>query len=180
VNEEFLHPIHLSNSETTLVDGYLQNYKYFWKYREDIIRLLSFNTCVEKYPRLSDSAFIHVRGGDYRNIPLHFVDLRKYYPSAISVVNAPHYYIFTDDKEYLFQQEWLSTIHYTIVDENEFDSLYLMSQCKKGAVCANSSFSWWGAFLNIDRPICMPSKWFNDAEFYTDGFYFPGVTILEV
>jgi hypothetical protein len=181
VNEHFLQPIQLSNSETILVGGYLQNYNYFWNYRQEICDLLTFDTSVSnKYPLLSESAFIHVRGGDYRNHPLHFVDLSKYYPSAISTVGAPHYYIFTDDKEYLSQQGWLSTIKYTIVDENEFDSMYLMSQCKKGAICPNSTFSWWGAFLDTDRPICMPSRWLNDPRFYVAGYFFPGVTVLEV
>lgn len=179
ITETRLQPITLSNSKSILLNAYLQNYTYFWKYRQEIIQLLSFDTSVKKYPKLSESAFIHVRGGDYKHIPLHFVDLSRYYPQAIAALNVSHYYIFTDDKDYLSQQRWLSTIKYTIVDENEFDSLYLMSQCKKGAVCANSSFSWWGAFLNIDRPIYMPSKWFNDPTFYTEGFYFPGVTILE-
>jgi hypothetical protein len=181
VKETDLHPITLTDSETIMIDGYLQNWKYFWKYREEVIELLSFDTSIaNKYPLLSESAFIHVRGGDYRILPLHFVELSNYYPSAISHVKADHYYIFTDDTEYLSKQGWLSTINYTIVNENPVDSLYLMSQCQRGAICANSSFSWWGAFLNINRPICMPSKWFNDDKMYTAGYYFTGVTVLEV
>jgi hypothetical protein len=108
------------------------------------------------------------------------VNLSKYYVSAISHVKEHHYYIFTDDREYLSQQGWLSTIKYTIVDEDAVDSLYLMSQCQRGAICANSSFSWWGAFLNIDRPICMPSKWYNDPSMKTSGYYFPNVKVIPV
>jgi len=54
-----------------------------------------------------------------------------------------------------------------------------MSKCK-GGICANSSFSWWGARLNPNRSIILPSKWFNDSRLYTDGYYFPEATIIDV
>jgi hypothetical protein len=181
VNEHNLHPITIQTKGSYLVRGYLQNWAYFWNYRQEILDLLTFNTEIaSKYPRLEESAFIHVRGGDYRVLPNHFVDLSVYYPRAIATVKAPHYYIFTNDEDYLSKQEWLSSISYTVVKENEVDSLYLMGQCKKGAICPNSTFSWWGAFLNIDRPICLPSKWFNDPGMYIHGFLFPGTTVIDV
>jgi hypothetical protein len=55
-----------------------------------------------------------------------------------------------------------------------------MKECKAGAICANSSYSWWGAYLNTERCITMPSKWFNNNVFYTKGYYFPGVHIISV
>jgi hypothetical protein len=46
-----------------------------------------------------------------------------------------------------------------------------MSQ-SKGCICSNSSFSWWGAYLNPNRPIYFPDKWFNDPSMDTSGLYF--------
>jgi hypothetical protein len=161
--------------------AYFQNYIYFWHIRDSILSFLTFNTSVvERYPRLEESAFVHVRGGDYIGNPVHDINLSRYYENAIHTIDAPHYYIFTNDEAYFNSLTCFKNIQYTRVDENEIDSLYLMSRCKRGAICANSSFSWWGAFLNRDRTICMPSKWINDPSYYTDGLYFPGVTVLEV
>lgn len=184
VHSEYkLHPvrININQNDVITVNGYLQNFRYFWEYKQDIYNLLSFDTSVASaYTKLDESAFIHVRGGDYVGHPLHHVDLLTYYASAIKTVNAPHYYVFTNDVGYLNTQPWLRDINYTVVNENEVDSLYLMSQCKKGAICANSTFSWWGAVLNTDRIITLPSKWFNNPEYYIEGYFFPGATIVSV
>jgi hypothetical protein len=168
--------------ETIVLQGYFQNYSYFWDCLEEFKNTLVFNKfIVKQYPKLDESCFIHVRGGDYKNIPLHLIPLDTYYKRAIKEINAPHYYIFTNDSKYLKTHSFMNDISYTIVDDiNEVDSLYLMSKCEKGGICANSTFSWWGAALNIERPICMPSKWYNDPSMKTSGYYFPGVKIISV
>lgn len=180
--EKNLYPIaQIPSNGVTYIDGYLQNYEYFHSFRDQILELLSFDYSVmSKYDKLVESAFIHVRGGDYIGNSTNFVDLTSYYPKAIEAVNAVHYYIFTNDIDFLRKQEWLNTINFTIVNENEIDSLLLMKECKTGAICANSSYSWWGAYLNAERPITMPSKWFGNDSFYTKGYYFPEVIIIPV
>jgi hypothetical protein len=184
INEKNLEKLTFSNlksDDVIVLKAYLQHYTYFWNLRDKLLSYLSFNACVQtKYPRLSESAFIHVRGGDYINHPIHQIELTNYYQKALDHIRAPHYYIFTNDEKYFNTLKYLQNVPHTIVRENEIDSLYLMTQCKRGAICANSSFSWWGAFLNRDRIICMPSKWFNNPKLITEGLYFPGVTILEV
>ena len=76
----------------------------------------------------------------------------------------PIFYFFSDDidwvKENLQMPE--ATFVSNSITKNHFEDLYLMSQCKHNII-ANSSFSWWGAWLN-DNPakiVIAPKKWFN-------------------
>lgn len=87
--------------------------------------------------------------------------------------------MFTNDIDYCKRQDFLRDIDYIVIEENELDTLYLMTQCA-GCIVPNSTFSWWGAFLNRNRPIYLPSKWFNDAEYNTSGHFFPGSIVVEV
>jgi hypothetical protein len=84
------------------------------------------------------------------------------------------YVIFTNDIPYT--KEYFPDI--PIITESEIDCLYLMSKAKS-CICANSSFSWWGAYLNPNRPIYMPSKWYNDRSM-KGNYYFKGVNIIEI
>lgn len=166
----------------TLLVGYFQNWKNVPPGFRDML-VFENPDLLGKYPQLKDSCFLHIRGGDYIGHWLHDVGLGKqYYATSIQMMKdagITHFSIFTNDKDYCTKQEFLKDIEYTVIEENEIDSLYLMSQCKAG-ITANSSFSWWGAFLNPDRRICMPSRWFNDIEYYTDGYFFPGTYVHHV
>jgi hypothetical protein len=161
------------------LNGYFQNWMYV---PEDFKTKLSFDTSIsEKYSKLEFSAFLHVRGGDYKNHWLHDVKLDSYYEKAIlEFPKDTHFYIFTNDLEYTLTKEFLRKIKHTFIFENEVNSLYLMSQCALGGICANSSFSWWGAYLNPNRKITMPSKWFNDPNIYINGYYFDGVSKIDI
>jgi len=175
VTEHYLQHITLPEGVDVLLQAYLQDYALFWDIREEVYGKLAFDESVAaKYPRLAESAFVHVRGGDYVGHSLHHVDLQYYYPRALEHVGAPHYYVFTNDRSYCERMPWLADIEHTFVDENEVDSLYLMTQCARGGVCANSTFSWWGAALAPNRTLCLPDKWFNDTRFRTEGYFFPG------
>jgi len=168
----------------TRLCGYFQD----WHYVPDgFADMLEFENpaILEKYPRLSSSCFIHVRGGDYIHSPqmrpVHFIDLTSYYIECIRLMKGKgitHFSVFTNDPEFCMAQSWLSDIDYEIIQENELDSLYLMTKCAAG-ICPNSTFSWWGAFLNRNRPLCLPSRWFNNS-FRTEGYYFPGVKVVAV
>ena len=122
--------------------------------------------------------FLHIRGGDYVGHPLHDVQLEKtYYPWAISQFpENTHFYIFTNDIPYAKSMFFLHNIRHSFVDVDEVQSLNYMRQCS-GGICANSTFSWWGAFLNPTRKLILPSKWFNDERMYTNGYFFSGSTI---
>ena len=161
--------------------GYFQNYKYITSH---FLSKLIWNTDIlQKYPTIQNSVFIHIRGGDYHQSPyaeVHNVDLTNYYTKAVDLFSKDtSFVVFTNDKDYVESLNWLKRIQYTIVDENELDSLYLMSKCK-GGICANSTFSWWGAYLNRNRKLVLPSKWFLDSSLHTQGYYFHEAKIIEV
>jgi hypothetical protein len=154
--------------------GCYQNYKYILPgFIEKLTLIPNLN-----YPNISKTVFLHIRGGDYVNNPFHDVKLENYYKKAIEEFSKDtHFSIFTNDIPYA--KTVIKDISYTFIEENELDSLYLMSQCF-GGICSNSTFSWWGAYLNKNRKLILPSKWFNDLSYYTKGFYFPECTIIEV
>lgn len=163
----------LANPHNVRIHGYFQN----WKYIDNSFKQrLRFNTSIlSKYPDIGNKVFIHVRGGDYVNHWLHDIKLDNYYSRAITEFPSDtQFVIFTNDVQYAQSRTWIGAIQHTFIHENELDSMLLMSKCA-GCICPNSTFSWWGAFLNPNRKIVMPNKWFNDPSIYFDGYYFPGV-----
>jgi hypothetical protein len=163
-----------SSHKNLLLSGYFQNWSVVPPDFQSRIRLLN-------HPPLP-GAFLHIRGGDYVNHGFHDIGLnRSYYQNAIEKFPAgTHFYVFTNDVEYAKQSPVLQTIFHTIVESDEITSLSQMVACTSGGICANSSFSWWGAYLNPDRTIVMPDKWSNDPSLNIKGYYFPGVHKCQV
>ena len=163
-------------SANVCVHGFFQNYQYI---SDDFIQRLRLPD-TEKLP----GAFLHIRGGDFLDwhAPFMHVDLRRYYEQAIQTFpEGTHFYIFTNDIDYARKHPILQTISHTFVEEtDEVRTLALMSRCEVGGICANSTFSWWGAYLNPNRILTVPSKWFNYGDTYINGFFFPGVHIVPV
>lgn len=175
--------IEISKKVDMLLYGYFQHHTYI---PEGFADLLDYKNpeLLEKYPTIRDTCFLHVRGRDYVNHFLHDVGLsERYYPSSIQFMKEKQgitkFVVFTNDMDYCSRREYLKDIDYEIIEENEQDTLYLMTQCKAG-ITANSTFSWWGAYLNPNRPICMPSKWFNEPQMQISGYFFPGAQVIRV
>lgn len=167
--------------------GFFQSEKYFYRNRDEIIRLLDFNKNKKHLNRKlaskilnTQSVAIHIRGGDYVNFekenPGYGVLSKFYYKKAIKIIaktfNNFNIFIFTDDKSYFFKNNFLNTYKYTLVNSgSDIKDLYLMSLCKN-FIISNSSYSWWGAFLSIykNKIIISPRKWqlldFNRANYY--------------
>jgi hypothetical protein len=157
------------------MNGYFQDWRYV---DPDFISRLRFPPDVlTRYP-VKDSVFLHIRGGDYVGHFLHDIHLDGYYERAIEHFPDTHFLVVTNDVAYAEARPFLNGLRYTLVDEPEIDTLYLMSQCK-GGICANSSFSWWGAYLNPHRKIVMPDRWFVGS-WQGPGYYFPGVIKCQV
>ena len=171
--------IHIARSIPNLtITGYFQNYNYI---PQSFIDKLNLPTeSLTRHPRLKESVFIHIRGGDYVNHPIHDIKLDYYYAKAIKLFpDGTIFSVFANDIEYSQSKTFLKEVPHVFVNESEVDSLYLMSQCS-GGICANSSFSWWGAYLNRNRKLILPSKWYNDVSLFTGGYYFNEATILDV
>jgi hypothetical protein len=175
----------LSIPKHTILKGYWQSELYFKNYTQEIRKIFSFCNQLDKKNSLvandidqNNSISIHVRRGDYllKENNRHNVDLSKYYLKAIEesakFFNNPKYFIFTDDSLWVTKNLILNYPH-TIVDVNNginsFFDMYLMSICKSNII-ANSSFSWWGAWLNNkkDKIVYAPKHWFNDRSICTD------------
>ncbi len=165
------------------LEGYWQTEKYFSQIPDIIRHDFTFPPIVdEKNRKLAhkinscQAVSMHIRRGDYlsdKNAPMHGnICTKDYYRKAISYVKEkvknPVFFIFTDDPNWA-RQEYSNQEEYIIVDQNHGESSYrdmqLMSMCKHHII-ANSSFSWWGAWLdeNSDKIVVAPSKWFNLAQ----------------
>jgi hypothetical protein len=170
----------LNTYPNSLIVGYFQNHNYITKSFLENIRLPSDS--IIRNPKIRETVFLHIRGGDYLypQFSVLNVNLDSYYKRAIEIFpQGTHFSIFTNDIPYAKSKPFINTISHTFIQESEVDSLYLMSQCK-GGICANSSFSWWGAFLNPNRTITLPSKWVNDPNKYAAEYYFNGSTTVDV
>ena len=170
-------PIPIFDSET-MIYGYFQSEKYFNTHRHKIIDLFVIpddikNTTLLKYPELTttNTCSIHVRRGDYLKLSdIHPPQTVEYYKNAVDIIGKNHkFFIFSDDIVWCEQN--LSFISDGVFCKNnkDFEDLYLMSLCRHNII-ANSSFSWWGAWLNKnnDKKIIAPKKWFGDKHIYSD------------
>lgn len=161
------------------LDGYWQNEEYFSSSRNSILNhfkfKLPFDPKNEKLSRKIENGnyvSIHVRRGDYlldaKRLGFCNID---YYKKAISQINSlttdPKYVIFSDDINWC--KENLPGKNNIYVDWNKDKSSYrdmqLMSMCQHNII-ANSSFSWWGAWLNrnLDKIVIAPKFWIGEIK----------------
>lgn len=156
------------------VFGFFQSEKYF-KDAEDLVRYYYeptskiFETIKKRYPQIwnEECISIHVRRNDYlayQNI--HPSCTPKYYSDAMEALpKADKYVIFSDDISWC-KGVFVSDADDIIFVENQtnYEDMFLMSYCTHHII-ANSSFSWWGSWLNKNKnkQVVMPKKWFGPA-----------------
>ena len=169
----------------SVLNGYWQSELYFEYCAQELRKIFSFSKKLDEKNSLitneiiqNNSISIHVRRGDYllKTNNNHNIDLKKYYLTAIEKTSIffkdPKYFIFTDDPLWVAENFTLD-YSFTVVDINlgteSFNDMHLMSLCKCNII-ANSSFSWWGAWLNDneDKIIYAPKNWFKDKFICTD------------
>jgi len=173
------HPVYL--------EGFWQSERYFLECKELIAKELALNTKTTDQFKLianliqsSDAICIHIRRGDYITNPIAsqvhgLCSLDYVYQGAKEVSKdliTPHCFIFSDDPEWV-QRNLRLALPSTVVDiakphEAHLD-LGLMMQCKY-FVIANSSLSWWGAWLSPYplKRIIAPLNWFASSNKITD------------
>jgi hypothetical protein len=101
------------------------------------------------------------------NHPLYEFDRDTYFQKAIQYIlgidNNAHFYIVSDDIEYCKTYPVLDGIKKTFVNMETLDTLYFISNCVKGGICSNSSFSGWGTLLNTNEKkiVVLPKQWIN-------------------
>jgi len=171
-------------SDGAYLNGYWQSEKYF-KDIEEVLRsdfkviepLSTINMKCAQQIITSNAIAIHVRRGDYVSNPathqVHGTCSLDYYQEAmdliLSKVQEPHFFVFSDDPKWALENiRTDSPITYVCNNppERNYDDLRLMSLCKH-FIIANSSFSWWGAWLseNDDKIVVAPAQWFQGIEY---------------
>jgi hypothetical protein len=178
-------PTILNSGDQVYLNGYWQCEKYF-----DAIRTELLNDFTLKYDLLSElhknqlepiesinrtnSVSVHFRRGDYVSDEItnsfHGTCSIQFYHNAIKLmakqVQSPHFFLFSDDPEWILKNRIINDFPTTVITtSNMHHDMYLMSLCKHNII-ANSSFSWWGAWLNRnpEKRIIAPKRWFAKDE----------------
>jgi len=158
--------------------GYFQSHKYFLDIRDALLelfkpRLLSEELNQSLLDLKKNSVSIHVRRGDYvtnsKSNSFHGLCSLEYYHEGISFIlekiDDPTFYVFSDDIDWVKENLKLKHSHKFIsfIKSSPCDELYLMSRCHHNII-ANSSFSWWAAWLNNnpEKIVVAPKNWFKD------------------
>lgn len=160
--------------------GYWQNIKYFQEISDQIRSAFVFkrqmsdkNLYIKELIENSMSVSIHVRRGDYvGHSVLGGICDEDYYRRAIQCIEkSTHdatYFIFSNEINWCKEKLNLPNCHYVDwnKDNDSYVDMQLMSLCKHNII-ANSSFSWWGAWLNknSEKIVISPSRWFNEGDY---------------
>lgn len=162
--------------KNTCLDGYFQSEKYF-KNISDVLKNDFAPTesikekLISKCPEIiGNSVSLHVRRTDYTKYShIHPLQTFDYYFDALKMIGKfDHLYIFSDDIGWC--KENIKTPKTTYVEGNsDIEDLWLMSMCKNHII-ANSTFSWWGAWLSNSNKVIAPKNWFGQAgpKFWND------------
>ena len=138
------------------IDFYFQDPKYFEKYKDEIKVLFGQGIYY------IDQVAIHIRRGDYVNNPF-YVDLMEtsYYQNAMELFPGEKFLVFSDNIEWCKRQDIFKDCEFA-ENNTELEDLNLMAGCK-GIIIANSSFSWWGAYLSKGKVVA-PKEWYSDKK----------------
>lgn len=160
----------------TRFEGYFQSDLYLEDCKPALVRWLRFRAehearceaLLDAYQRRFASPLVslHVRRGDYVLDEARWGDLAAdgYYDRAVEAIGTDAaYLVFSDDLPWCRLNLKLERAEF--VDADPYVSLCLMTRCDLNVI-ANSSFSWWGAYLNPNDQVYAPNRWFEPAMRY--------------
>ena len=163
------------------IKGYFQSEKYFKDIRAILLTQfalkdkLSTSTAAynQEINSKENSCSIHVRRGDFifdrKKNSIHGTCGIHYYTEAIKLINQKHnnthFFVFSDDLDWAKQNIKPENVTYIDHKVIPHEDMHLMSLCKHN-ITANSSFSWWGAWLNTNetKTVIAPKKWYVHQE----------------
>lgn len=174
----------IESKQDLYLDGYWQNDSFFD--HKEVLDIFQFKKDLSpEYKKIvnsiktCNSVSIHVRRGDYVGNKVYALCDVEYYREAISYIQGVRgnlvFYVFTNDKDWVSKTLLPSLsqdLKLVMVETNYLDpsvDMRLMSICKNNII-ANSSFSWWGAWLNQNREkiVIAPRMWYNDKRLNFD------------
>jgi hypothetical protein len=174
-------PYSIPKDSFVYMDGYFQSYKYFQDASVEVREALEFNeqlvldieSALGAVISRQNTCSISVRRGDYVNLQhIHPLQPDSYWSSSQKLleekVNIDTYLVFSDDikwchvNKHLFNSTGKKVIFFS--GRHQFDDLVGITLCKHNII-TNSTFSWWGAWLNKnkDKIVIMPKTWFGVA-----------------
>ena len=165
------------HEKSTYIDGYWQSEEYFQDIEDKVRRSFQFsafieqeNLQLEQIIKERQSVSLHVRRGDYIGVS-RFVSLGKtdYYQKAVEYIKSnvenPLFVVLSDDISWCRENLDLPADSIFVtwnIDDKSYRDMQIMSVCKHNII-ANSSFSWWGAWLNSNpkKIVVAPNRFFN-------------------
>ena len=173
----------LTLEDNIYLEGYWQSEKYFSDITERIRKEFTVKNKPDPINKSylgeimdCESVSVHVRRGDYVSNPVtaqvHGFLGPEYYHEAMNVmlekICNPHFFVFSDDPEWA-ERNIKTDAPITYVKHNgtkNYEDMRLMSACRHHII-ANSSFSWWGAWLasNENKVVIGPSRWFRNTDY---------------
>lgn len=182
--------------DSILMNGYFQSEANFAHIKNELRDVLCDESLAIRHtldmfhPLASTCIALHIRLGDYMTKTGHLINLQKYYERCITIVrntrDTTHFLIVCEDPQniskvypnllsFIEQQNKytiVSTSTHSSLDPVEYD-LYLLARCA-GVICSNSTFSWWGAWIGLNRndhtkmnnKVFIPDKWHHNNSHY--------------
>ena len=168
------------------IQGFFQTEKYFKHIKQELKLDFTFkddiqNPCVDMISQLDNPVALHIRRTDYITNPNHTCLGLDYYERALNIFPNQTVLIFSDDPQWCQNQELFEDDRFMISDnDDQYIDMCLMTMCK-GHIIANSSFSWWGAWLSNSERVIAPKGWFegsNNSHLDTSDIYCSEWTVL--